>query len=123
MLTLTIASLIVIILGAVIMYGCGYCSDWDIVGIIMISLGGISLFICLLMIGIGRYESSLFIQKHAVLKESVEYNRNNLSELERLEINKKVADYNEQLTSYKYDNQHFFDICVVDEVSDLELLK
>ncbi|ARJ20505.1 hypothetical protein B7492_11075 [Bacillus mycoides] len=123
MLTLTIISFIAIVLGFLISRKVGFWSDWDIVGGIVMFVGGITFLICLLIIGVGRYESSVFIEKQVVLKETLKYNRDNLSELERLEMNKKVAEYNEQLTAYKYDNKHFFDICVVDEVSSLELLK
>ncbi|MGN4897834.1 hypothetical protein ACTFSB_28685 [Bacillus cereus group sp. MYBK14-3] len=123
MLTLTIISFIAIALGFLIFIKVGFESYRDIVGVIVMVVGGITFLICLLIIGVTRYESSVFIEKHAVLKETLNYNRENLSELERLEMNKKVAEYNEQLTAYKYDNNHFFDVCVVDEVSSLELLK
>lgn len=87
--------------------------------------GGVLLLITVLATVGNRHDSAEFIEKYEVLEATIKYNREiGMSELERLELNKKIAEYNEILATYKYANEgHFYDIAVVDEVSKLEYLK
>ncbi len=87
--------------------------------------GGILLLIAGLATVGNRHDSAEFIEKYEILEATIKYNREiGMSELERLELNKKIAEYNEILATYKYANDgHFYDIAVVDEVSKLEYLK
>lgn len=120
MLTFTIITGLLFILGFILIR----FYRWNGVGIVFLSLiSVVVLVISLLFIFVSRYESSLFIEKYNVIKTSLEQNRKDLSDVERLEITKKVAEYNEKLAEYKYDYEHFFSICVKEEVAKLEYLK
>lgn len=96
-----------------------------LLGIMMTVIGGV----ILLVVGLGvlaeRQNSAQFVERYKVLESTIQYNREKgMSELERLELNKKLVEYNEILSQYKYANEgHFYDISVVDEVSKLPYLK
>lgn len=119
MLTFTIITGLLLILGLILIRS----ANLNGLGILLTLISGSVLIISLLVIFAARYENSLFIEKYNVLKTSLEQNRKDLSDIERLEITKKVAEYNEQLAEYKYDYKHFFSICVKEEVAKLEYLK
>ncbi|QFP93468.1 UNVERIFIED_ORG: hypothetical protein Xoosp15_203 [Xanthomonas phage Xoo-sp15] len=116
---------VMVVSGGVMLYYSD-CTDWiGFIGLILSVFGGIFLFIAILMTLGNRHDSAQFISQYHVLEETIKYNRDKgMSELERLELNKKIVEYNETLAKYKYANDgHFFDVTVVDEVSKLEYLR
>lgn len=111
--------------GIALMLICDTTDGQFFLGLAFALCGGVLLLITVLATVGNRHDSAEFIEKYEVLEATIKYNREiGMSELERLELNKKIAEYNEILATYKYANEgHFYDIAVVDEVSKLEYLK
>ncbi|UXQ89056.1 hypothetical protein Thu_213 [Bacillus phage Thurquoise] len=119
-----LAVLILMVIGGIALWFMGGY-DSEVWSVLLIVIGGVCLFVAGMVTFGNRHDSAQFIAQYEVLEATIQYNRGiGMSELERLELNKKIAEYNETLAKYKYANDgHFFDITVVDEVSKLEYLK
>jgi len=98
--------------------------DYEGLGIIMCAIFGLWLIMHSFCWGLVSYEYGLFVEKRNAFEQTLNEARNNGNEYETAAIVKEVAQWNQKLAEYKYDNKTiFFDQYIDDRIELLEPIK
>ena len=97
--------------------------DFEFVGIIITFISGFLIVIFLIILPCTYYETLAEIAQYESVKVSIENARKNGNELEKAALTHKIIDTNKWLAGIQYWNETIFDICIPDEVMDLEQIK
>jgi hypothetical protein len=97
---------------------------WDFVGMMFATVGGICIVIHLLAWGLRSYDYELFFTQRQAFEMTLHDARQNNNPLEVATIVGKVAEWNEELASSKYNNSTLFlDQYIDDRIDTLEPIK
>lgn len=98
--------------------------DYEILGALMCIIFGLLLLIHSIAWGTASYNYGLFVEKRNAFERTLNEARKNANEYETAAIIKEVAQWNQKLAEYKYDNKTlFFDQYIDDRVELLEPIK
>ena len=98
--------------------------DYEILGGIMCLIFGLWLLFHSIAYFTVEYEYGLFVEKRNAFEQTLNEARNNGNEYETAAIVKEVAQWNQKLAEYKYDNKTiFFDQYIDDRIELLEPIK
>lgn len=98
--------------------------DYEVLGIIMCLIFGLWLIIHFFAWGLVSYKYGLFVEKRNAFEQTLQVARENGNEYETAAIVKDVAEWNQKLAEYKYDNKTIFlDQYIDDRIELLEPIK
>lgn len=98
--------------------------NYEVLGVIMCLIFGISLLFHAFAWGLVSYEYGLFVAKRNAFEQTLNLARESGNEYETAAIVKEVAQWNVKLAEAKYDNKTLcFDQYIDDRVEFLELIK
>ena len=98
--------------------------DYEVLGIIMCLIFGLWLIIHFFAWGLVSYKYGLFVEKRNAFEQTLQFARENGNEYETAAIVKDVAEWNQKLAEYKYDNKTIFlDQYFDDRIELLEPIK
>lgn len=95
----------------------------DVVGTIKVT-SIIILIIAIILIPICRYNSSARIEEYTVRKETIEIQRENASEFERVQLTQEIIDDNAWLRKQQHHyKNNWLNIYIDEDVMNLEIIK
>jgi len=105
---LFLSTLIILSIGSIYWCKRDECNDLALVLAFLFSLETIIVLIILLF---SYYDGKAEIERYYTLKQTIEDSRKNeISDVERAALTKKIVEYNDYLASVKYWNDTIFDI-------------
>ena len=97
---------------------------WDFVGIMLVIFAGISIILQLSVWGLRSYNYEVFVAERNAFEQTLSEARKNNNPLEVAAIVSKVAEWNQELASSKYNNSTLFlDQYIDDRIDTLEPIK
>lgn len=118
-----ITLLILIVLLAISIYLLGNW-EYELLGSIIFSVSMLGLIIHSMFFFTAGYNYGLFVEKRNAFEQTLIEARKNGSDYETAAISKEVAQWNQQLAEYKYDNKHaFLGQYVDDRIESLKPIK
>jgi amino acid transporter len=118
---LFLSILIILSIGSIYWYS---KDEWNGFALTLSFVFSTATIIALILLPILYYDGKAEIKRYYALKQTIEDSRKNeLSDIERAALTKKIVEYNADLASVKYWNDTIFDIYIPDELAKLDYLK
>ena len=118
-----ILCLVALIVMCLLMYFAFECWDgeWMLFPSILLMLG---LMIMLIVGSVNYFDSKKLIIEHDALQKTINYVKEDYTDLQSAMLHEQVIEYNRSLANYKYWNNNFImDSTIPDEIDELEPIK